>query len=299
MAFPWKAVTSGAQAGGMILGPIISNINARNENRWARNWQEDMYEKERADNIAMWQMENEYMEGMWNKQNAYNEKRWHEMNEYNSPAAQMERYKAAGLNPNLAYGSMPQAGPSSAASFGGKAMKGASVGSAGQANMTPIDLSGIGTSIMNIRETSARTNNLEAQNKLYELEAIGKAIDNTIKGTKSESDNVKLGVLKQYSMEMAREMLSQTQTRTSLMEAQRYRTEQSSDIDWKKWETTKEKMDAEILRTKGQTALIEVQAAIKQLEKVLLEEFGIAPNSPWFVKMATRLYDEYLGGIKR
>lgn len=28
---------------------------------------------------------------------------WHMQNEYNSPAAQMERYKAAGLNPNLIY----------------------------------------------------------------------------------------------------------------------------------------------------------------------------------------------------
>jgi hypothetical protein len=29
---------------------------------------------------------------------------WHKANEYNSPAAQMERFKAGGLNPNLVYG---------------------------------------------------------------------------------------------------------------------------------------------------------------------------------------------------
>lgn len=34
---------------------------------------------------------------------------WNMTNEYNSPAQQMARYKAAGLNPHLIYGSQPQA----------------------------------------------------------------------------------------------------------------------------------------------------------------------------------------------
>lgn len=34
----------------------------------------------------------------------YNERMWNMQNEYNTPSAQMERYKAAGLNPNLIYG---------------------------------------------------------------------------------------------------------------------------------------------------------------------------------------------------
>lgn len=43
-------------------------------------------------NMAQAQYENDYNEKMWNLQN-----------EYNSPSAQMARYKAAGLNPNLIY----------------------------------------------------------------------------------------------------------------------------------------------------------------------------------------------------
>lgn len=51
----------------------------------ADNWQreDDVYNRERADMLADWQM----------------------VNDYNSPKAQMERYKEAGLNPNLMYGS--------------------------------------------------------------------------------------------------------------------------------------------------------------------------------------------------
>lgn len=36
---------------------------------------------------------------------AFEKAMWDKQNEYNSPLAQMERYKAAGLNPNLIYGS--------------------------------------------------------------------------------------------------------------------------------------------------------------------------------------------------
>lgn len=41
-------------------------------------------------------------------QNQLNMQNWKMANEYNSPQAQMERYKAAGLNPNLVYGSLGQ-----------------------------------------------------------------------------------------------------------------------------------------------------------------------------------------------
>lgn len=40
-----------------------------------------------------------------NAQNAYNMQMWKMQQEYNSPANQMKRYREAGLNPNLIYGS--------------------------------------------------------------------------------------------------------------------------------------------------------------------------------------------------
>lgn len=39
------------------------------------------------------------------KQNEYNLRMWNMQNEYNTPANQMKRYREAGLNPNLIYGS--------------------------------------------------------------------------------------------------------------------------------------------------------------------------------------------------
>lgn len=44
------------------------------------------------------------------KENAFNEYMWNKANEYNSPAAQMERAKAAGINPNLMAAGIAGAG---------------------------------------------------------------------------------------------------------------------------------------------------------------------------------------------
>ena len=45
-------------------------------------------------------------EELFHEQLAWNEKIWHMNNVYNSPAQQMSRLEAAGLNPNLAYGEL-------------------------------------------------------------------------------------------------------------------------------------------------------------------------------------------------
>lgn len=45
-----------------------------------------------------------YSKKLMDYQNEINVANWNMQNEYNSPAAQMQRYQAAGLNPNLIYG---------------------------------------------------------------------------------------------------------------------------------------------------------------------------------------------------
>lgn len=55
-------------------------------------------------NIVSTAMTNSANERMQQQQNAWNLEQWHRNNEYNSPAAQLQRMKAAGLNPDLMYG---------------------------------------------------------------------------------------------------------------------------------------------------------------------------------------------------
>lgn len=52
----------------------------------------------------------------WRRENQANLDFWHMQNNYNTPAAQMSRYQAAGLNPNLIYGQSNTADQVTAAS---------------------------------------------------------------------------------------------------------------------------------------------------------------------------------------
>lgn len=84
--------------GGDFIGAISQGI----QNRKQRDFELDMYNRQRSDALADWNMNNTY----------------------NAPSAQMARLKAAGLNPNLVYGNgsvvaNTQAMPRAASSGGG------------------------------------------------------------------------------------------------------------------------------------------------------------------------------------
>jgi len=78
-------------AGGDLLGTVANAVFTGMGNRAQRKWNERMYDRQFQDNIRFWNMQNEY----------------------NAPQQQMNRYKEAGLNPNLIYGSGSQAGTAS------------------------------------------------------------------------------------------------------------------------------------------------------------------------------------------
>lgn len=69
---------------------VTSNLNKKN-----RKFAEMMYNRQYQDNIKLWQLQNEY----------------------NMPAAQMERFRQAGLNPNLIYGQTNEGGSIQSADF--------------------------------------------------------------------------------------------------------------------------------------------------------------------------------------
>lgn len=52
-------------------------------------------------------MANKANQKLQQKQLDWNEEMWHQQNAYNTPAAQMQRYADAGLNPNLVVGNTP------------------------------------------------------------------------------------------------------------------------------------------------------------------------------------------------
>lgn len=69
-------------AGASAIGQGANAYAQGKTNKKTREYNREMYEKQKADNIAQWHMQNEY----------------------NHPSAQMARLREAGLNPNLVYG---------------------------------------------------------------------------------------------------------------------------------------------------------------------------------------------------
>lgn len=108
-------------ADGMIGGLI--NLAGSGINAWAQSSQNrsnrqfateqantqydrnlSMYNLDWNNQIAQWSRQNAFDIERWNAQNSYNRSMWDVQNQYNSPEAQMARYRAAGLNPALMYG---------------------------------------------------------------------------------------------------------------------------------------------------------------------------------------------------
>lgn len=137
-----------------LIGAGISALSAGGtaaatgaQNRKSRAFSREMYDKQKADNIAFWNMQNEY----------------------NSPQMQMQRLKNAGLNPNMLYdktGAVIPAGNINTPDV-----------QSGQFR-TP-DFGSIGTGLVqgyfDTRIKQAQYDNLKAMNTVHQQEAVLKA----------------------------------------------------------------------------------------------------------------------------
>lgn len=92
-------------------------------------------------NLEIAQMNNEWSERMMEKQHGYDVEMWNKNNEYNDPSKQVERLKAAGINPGLALGNIGT----------GQASGGNSVGlpSPSRAEVKPLSYEGFANAINN------------------------------------------------------------------------------------------------------------------------------------------------------
>lgn len=136
-----------------IIGDNQANIKYQREaNQQSIDFQKEMYDRQRKDAVSDWEMNNRY----------------------NTPAQQMQRYKEAGLNPNLIYGNATNS-PS--------AMVRSS--SAGSPNITaPQQNSGriaqaiggfydLAVHKAQLDQTKQVTKNLEVDNLLKQLNVVG------------------------------------------------------------------------------------------------------------------------------
>lgn len=160
---------------GAAIGAVSSIVGGYQQNRnidMQIAAQKDENQKNREYNLNLAQRQNQWNIDQWNRENSYN-----------TPAAQMARYRAAGLNPDLMYGQQNLAAASPEMT-------------AGEASQ-PTDMSAIGQKQTALTMASAALDNaikvqqlkgLKEENKGKELDNVDKKYSNYFNKLRSDDE---------------------------------------------------------------------------------------------------------------
>lgn len=160
MPFP---IAPAIAAGASILGNAFNMASQNKTNRDNRNFAINMYNRQRQDALADFNM----------------------TNDYNSPSAQMARLRDAGLNPNLVY--------DNGATHTAPAVR-SSDSPQGNSVAPKIDTRGFtdaGLAYYDIKLKEAQTDNLKTQNNVLIQDALNRTADTLQKGAQTASIHVK------------------------------------------------------------------------------------------------------------
>lgn len=256
-----------------LLGQAGNSIAQGNLNRRMRKWSEQQYAKQRADSLSD----------------------WHRTNQYNSPGQMMARYKEAGLNPNLIYGTgSNDAGP---------------IRSADTPSWNPqaprMDLGSVGRDFFAIKMQQAQLANLQSQNDLIKAQTQ-KTTEETknvsIYGGKAATETA----LASFNLHIAEDLRNNT---IAQAKANLEKTTQGIKIDFDAnqraaistassiREAAERILTLQAQRTKIPAELQEIQARITALGSdvqlkdldIGLKKMGIQPTDNVFLRILTRI----------
>lgn len=191
-------ISTGLQATSSVLNPLFQS----GQNKQNQQFAENMYNRQRADALA----DREFQ------------------NQYNSPAAQMQRLKAAGLNPNLVYGNgnaVQQSAQTRSSDF-----------STPKTDAPQLNFQSTANSIMmgeQIKQMQVQTDNLKAAIEVAQQEKILKAAQtlNTVSQTEktdvgTQIDKYNLNNSMPVSLKQAQLNLDKTISETQLNQTKKF-----------------------------------------------------------------------------
>lgn len=277
VAAAMPAVEAGINAGGGLLSGVLN-----------RKWSSKMYGRQYDDSIKFWNMQNAY----------------------NSPAAQMQRFQDAGLNPNLVYG---QGTPGNAASIPTPDVT--------SAPFPEINVRGLAGNVMSrllaqadLRIKAAQANNLEEQTEVIRQDAnlrrlqAGRAdfdlnFERGLEGTSADARREGLRKLKsEIDVLQNRDAREAALNSSNVQEAaQRMLTmiEQRKSLPLERGRTLAEtsRTYEDIRRIRENVSLMQQDGVLKKFE-IALREQGINPNDPlWARYVGMFLSDIYDGRL--
>jgi len=283
MPGPLAPVLIGAAAG--LAGTGINAAQTGSMNKKTRQWQEQMYARQRQDALSDWERQNQY----------------------NSPQQQMQRYKEAGLNPHLIYGQMSNS-PSIRSSDTGS----------WNPQVPNIDLGRVAQNALatynDFQIKQAQTDNLKAAYNVASQEALLKAaqtaesVQRTAreKFTLQQAEKTQLYVVKaaELANKQAEANINKTITETEkvtqgivtdvLMRQPNFN-KALSEIDAIRAQTSKS--TTERYNIQQDTRNKERQGILQQLE-IDLREKGINPNDPMYMRILGQAIDKPFDQLK-
>lgn len=230
----------------------------------------------------------QFVEHMYGRQRGDALDDWNRNNEYNSPAAQMARYRDAGLNPNLIYGQSNQAAPvrsTNADAWNPRAPQvdlGRAVGS------------GLST-YYDLQLKEATLDNLRAQNTVIKNEALLKDAQMSSLFANTERSKFDLALeteLRDVSLQARTENLRKltTDIDLSLNRDEREAAMNSSNLAEAVQRILSMKTGRRL--TDAQIANIKNDSTLKQLD-IELKQMGIQPGDNMFIRMAGRAVQKF------
>lgn len=263
-------------AAGGLAGTAINAAWQGAMNKKTRKWNEKMYYQQRADALAD----------------------WNRMNEYNSPAAQMERFKEAKLNPNLIYGQTNETAPVRSSSVEGWSPKAGQVDGDILSNMFMM--------IYDLAKTAQETQNLKQQEEILKLDASIKGITRDSSQLAFDTQSVLYGTTlrkahaETYNLEVQsrildshlqqekvkEEVLQRTKETTVAQALQRYNTALLEQAQIKantaKTEEEKKRITQDIANMQEMNKILKSDVIIKQFEEKLSQYGSLKSDNALF-----------------
>jgi hypothetical protein len=276
---PLTAAAATVLAGGaQLAGTGINALSQGSMNRKTRQWNEKQYALQRQHSLQDWTMQNEY----------------------NSPAAQMQRLKMAGLNPNLVYGKGADnvsgaVRSSDAPSWNPQAPK-FDLGAAAQSGLS---------AYYDAQIKDQTLDNLKQQNTVLVNDAALKAAQTSHYLQGVEGSKFDLGLkseLRSISLQAAAENLRKTQTdidisisaneRAAMQSAQSLETAVETILSMRE-QRAKTIVEKEQIR--AQINNLKKDSELKQLD-INLKRIGIQPGDNMFIRTAAQYLNSSQAG---
>jgi len=229
---------------------------------------------------------------------------WDRQNAYNTPAAQMQRFRDAGINPNLVVGS---GGPGNSTPVNTPDASAFQTDKSSSRN-PPVDLLATQLAQADLKIKAAQANNLNIQSDVIRE-------DFNLRKFQAERAGFDLGIEKQFSADHRREAVRQLRTSTdlSISEDARRASLNSSNLkeglermlnmqqqrsnmvlDRSKTYSDIRRNNAETDRARKHIELMDKDGTLRSIE-IELRNQGVNPNDPGWQRELMKLYHNIFG----